>query len=245
MLRKIFLLATLPLVGCAGSNIETTARYTVETQAVTGINTAAAELSKEKILAIKAIRLAEIAAESAVQLEKIRSMAVKQEDTPPTQVSIETDHCEEYREEYPSQFGKCLDDEIRRSKRLLSSQEEAVIPAITGDNNTVVIGSTGVDIEQGGGGDKESNITSALISGINKNPFVPIPKQPAVSDQSGPWLRFGETVVKTGAVLFGVDRLTGALEAGISKPSVRIDGDYVSQSNNPTTTTTSTEIAEP
>lgn len=232
MIKIITLSVCVALSGCAGAPIETTARYNAAVEATAKKNAAVAELEQQKVKTLGEIEKELIKAKNKIDIEKLR---IKEKDKAALVKQQNAESCVDLKDDDDSLYTQCLELIIKGSGAATMGH------TISGDNNNVVIGSGSQEVSSGPG-KQEGGIAQALIDGMNRDPFTPIPQQPAVSDQYGPLLKFGETLVKTGAVLFGVDRLAGALETGISKPSVRINGDYVSRSNNPIT---STEYAPP
>ena len=228
--------AAVMLTGCAGADIERTARYTDETQATTDMNNASLKLEVEKIKTLRDIEIARITAQNKIDLKELTLKASGNGSVDKKRPSI--DKCISHKDDDPELYQWCLELEIENSDA--GSVTCGGGHTVSGNYNNIVIGSGRQEVNSGE--KKENSITAALISGINKNPFAPIPKQPPPVDQYGPLLKLGETVVKTGAMLFGANMLFDVLQTGAAKDSVSIKGDYVSNSNNPTT---STEYAPP
>lgn len=194
------------------------------------------EIEKEKIKSNKEVKIKKIEAYAQNSHSANQTVATQKPDT---------SHCEEYRDDDPEAFATCLENEIKRTSTgvdpLLYGFQ---IPAISGDNNIVIIGSPGAEVNQAGsipqGGN--SHITESFISMLKKTDFAPIPKQPAYKHPVAQAIEETKGLAKELAypILYGVlgYKGFGAIESGIEKDSFRMDGDITRDSFNPVTTKT-------
>ena len=229
------------LTGCAGANVETTARYVGEAQATSDSNKAAAGLEVERLKVLGTIEIERIKARNKIELKELELKESRPDDSEKKRPNIE--RCISYKDEYDELYQKCLEMEIENYG--VGGATGAVGHTISGNNNNIVIGSGRQEVNNGQ--DKQDGaITAAIIGGTSKNPFTPIPKPPQVENIAVPIMNAGVSVAEKIAYGFlgykAFDAIGDALSSGSSRDSVRIDGDYVSQSNNPVT---STEYAPP
>lgn len=222
------------MTGCAGAdqgfNYQTQVDGTVE------FNKALIELEKVKIKAFSDLQKTMLENQQALKLKKVEmKMAKGKPATKPQGISIT--HCEQYRDEYPNQFALCLEREIEKSSDINQGKEVTEGVAVSGDSNVIVIGSSGVDIQQGGG-KSDPGPAGEILDMIKENPLVPIPAPRLAQNPVDPWLDFGKSALQAG--LYGflghtvADNIGAALSAGAARDS--IGGDVTQGSFNPATT---------
>ena len=229
------LLAAMILTGCGGRS-QPDFDYKTRVEAVAERNEAVTDRAQTLLKIYSNIESARIQAEKEIKLKKIEMAAAKEKNTATESQTVKPqavnyDHCEEYRDEYPNQFALCLERAIEISLMPHDTGATASTVTVSGDNNTVIISSTGVDVSTG----REEKGESGLLNMIKAEKLTPIPAPPVHESIADSWLRFGESALKAG--LYGylgapvAKGIGSALLGGVEKDSV--GGDYVSQSYNP------------
>ena len=195
-------------------------------------------ISLKKMEVLKEITIARENAEKEIKLKEIecKSSTCGTQNYGNYGSGLSLEHCIKYKDEYPELYGQCLEMELDRRGE---GEVAGIVPAVSGDNNVITVGSTGTTVSQGKVDYSDDPITSALLHGID-SPELFIPQTPVAENSAKPWIdgavSLGKAALYTviGYKAFG--ELGSVLQAGAARDSV--GGDIISNSNNPVTTTT-------
>lgn len=234
----IFFLSASAIFGCAPAD------YVPRGEIVQAACSDYTRLEEKRIDSLKEIEFKKIAAEKDVKLKELELQLSEQKENMEI-VSVSVDHCLPDKDEDPERYVTCLELALGRGAGSdIDHGSVAAVPAISGDNNVVTIGSPGAEINYGADQEKRSPIQNAIISGMNK-PFV-VPEMPQQVNQYGPLIdgakSLGKAAMYTVLGYKAAGELGGMLSVGMGRDS--IGGDYVTRSYNPVTKTTMTGVAE-